>query len=270
MRTDRRSGRGRSTVVAIAAVIVFASALRAQAPIADNSFFVEEAYNQERRVVQHISALTRASDGAWEYSFTQEWPFFSPAHQVSFTVPVLEGLGGEARLCDVLLNYRYQLVGGEGPVAVSPRLSLLLPTGSAANGAGADALGLQVNLPVSVRAGRRFALHGNAGATHVPRAAAPTGERAAVTELALGGSVIWLAASRFNVLLETVWSRGSEVVGSDATARTEEMLVVPGIRWAHDFASGLQIVPGLGYAVGVGPSRGQEAVIVYLSFEHGF
>ena len=43
--------------------------------IQDNSFLVEEAYNQEFGVVQHISGFTRFWDSKdWAYTFTQEWP----------------------------------------------------------------------------------------------------------------------------------------------------------------------------------------------------
>jgi len=49
-------------------------------PIEDNSFLIEEAYNQEAGVVQHIStfALQRGTR-AWVYAFTQEWPLLKPA-----------------------------------------------------------------------------------------------------------------------------------------------------------------------------------------------
>lgn len=43
--------------------------------IQDNSFFIEEAYNQERGVVQDISTFSRMWNGKdLSYSFTQEWP----------------------------------------------------------------------------------------------------------------------------------------------------------------------------------------------------
>jgi hypothetical protein len=244
--------------------------LPAQSPIADNSFLIEEAYNQEARVVQHIGVFQRGRDGSWAYGFTQEWPFFSPSHQVSFTVPVLEDARGQPRLCDVLLNYRYQLVGGDRPVAVAPRVSLQLPTGDPSRDVGDGALGVQANLPVSVRAGRHLVTHWNAGVTWVPRAAAASGDRAAAAAVSLGASAVWLARPRFNVLLELSWARAENVIGPDATATSEELLLAPGVRWAHDFANGLQIVPGLAYAAGVGPTRGADAVILYLSLEHGF
>src|SRR5262245_46967893 len=43
--------------------------------IHDNSFLVEEAYNQEHGVVQHINNfIYLAQTKSWAYSFTQEWP----------------------------------------------------------------------------------------------------------------------------------------------------------------------------------------------------
>jgi hypothetical protein len=42
----------------------------------------------------------------------------------------------------------------------------------------------------------------------------------------------------------------------------------PGIRWAYNFASGLQIVPGIAFPIGFSANRDQRAVLLYLSFEH--
>src|ERR1041384_2418257 len=57
--------------------------------IMDNSFLVEEAYNQEPGVVQHIFttfySVTRSAghdEHAWASAFTQEWPIFSQRHHV--------------------------------------------------------------------------------------------------------------------------------------------------------------------------------------------
>jgi hypothetical protein len=41
-----------------------------------------------------------------------------------------------------------------------------------------------------------------------------------------------------------------------------------GVRFAINFKSGLQIVPGLFMPVGVGPSKGEYGGLAYLSFEH--
>src|SRR5688572_5598548 len=62
--------------------------------ISDNSFLIEEAYNQGPGVVQHIltgfynvNRLGGSDDKALDLSFTQEWPLWSQTHQLSYTVP---------------------------------------------------------------------------------------------------------------------------------------------------------------------------------------
>lgn len=224
------------------------------APIADNSFLIEEAYNQESGVVQHISTFARPDGGeAWDFSFTQEWPFRGMRHQLSYTVPVAHADGSGTGVGDIGLNYRYQLKGEDGgPLAVAPRLTAVLPTGSEDDGRGAGSLGLQTNLPVSYAVGAALVTHWNAGFTVVSESA-PT--------YSLGASAIWLLRPAINLLVEAVWS---------TTAGEEIAFLNPGVRWAHDFASGLQIVPGVAYTVGIGPSSGDDGLFLYLSFEHPF
>ena len=57
--------------------------------------------------------------------------------------------------------------------------------------------------------------------------------------------------------------------GTDPLAQYN-LFISPGIRWACNFRNGLQIVPGVGLPMGIGPSAGQVGAIFYLSFEHGF
>ena len=87
----------------------------APVPIQDNSFLIEEAYNQEAGVVQTIQTFTRiAGTGDWVYALTQEWPVPDEENQLSATIQFLGlyGPGGFSRgFGDVQLNYRYQLVG---------------------------------------------------------------------------------------------------------------------------------------------------------------
>jgi hypothetical protein len=223
------------------------------AHIADNSFLIEEAYNQESGVVQHISTFSRLEGGsAWDFGFTQEWPFRGIQHQLSYTVPVLHADGSGTGLGDVMLNYRYQLVGdGEAPLAVAPRLSVILPTGSEDEGRGAGAVGLQTNLPVSYVLSDALAAHANAGLTL-------EGESGDV-DANLGASAIWRVHRSVNLMLETIWE----------SAQDDVVLLNPGVRWAFDFASGLQIVPGVAYTFALGGDEA-DAIFLYLSFEHPF
>ncbi len=243
--------------------------------IQDNSFLIEEAYNQEAGVVQHISTWQRFKETRdWGYSFTQEWPVGSQAHQFSYTLPVLRtGARSEPQtgLGDLLLNYRYQLLGdGDAPVAFSPRLSLILPTGDRKKNLGTSALGIQANLPLSAVLLPELVAHSNAGFTWIPGARNALAEQADLTGWNLGQSLIWLAHDRFNVMLEYVYAKSQTVAGPGKTEWAGSAFLSPGIRWAYNLKSGMQIVPGIAVPIGVGPSAKERAVFLYLSFEHPF
>jgi hypothetical protein len=239
--------------------------------IEDNSFLLEEAYNQTAGVVQHIGTFSIAGEGdGWDYTFTQEWPFPTQRHQLSYTIPVTR-VGGATGIGDVSLSYRYQLLDGSiSPIALAPRLTVLLPTGSEREGRGAGGPGLQLALPVSILATRHWALHTNASLTSTPTARNRAGDEATTTAMSLGQSAIWLASRHLNVMLEALWTR-DEVVARPGSVEHETGLVVsPGLRGAIDTASGVQIVPGIALPLGVGPSYGEHSIFFYLSIEHPF
>jgi hypothetical protein len=244
-------------------------------PIQDNSFLVEEAYNQEDHVVQHITNFTRfwtSRDAV--ATFTQEWPMPDARHQLSYT---LVGMSAGAfpssgpGLGDIALNYRYQVLGGgEARVAFAPRASVLVPTGQTAFGRGSGGMGIQGNLPLSVALASRWVTHWNAGATYIPSARNQLGQHAAVTGYNLGQSFVFLAHPRLNLMLETLWTVSESVVAAGRTQRTHNLLISPGVRWAYNLPGGLQIVPGVAVPLGVGPGAGEKGLLVYLSFEHPF
>jgi hypothetical protein len=129
-------------------------------------------------------------------------------------------------------------------------------------------LGLQTNLPISIQHSAHIVMHWNAGATWIPHALDERGNAARTTGANLGQSLVWLATPRVNVLVETLWTSNERVVGPRKTERFQDLYVSPGIRWAHNLSSGLQIVPGFGFPVGLGPCAGEKGVVLYLSFEH--
>ena len=269
------------TLVLGCAWLVAASTLAAQSPqpanepppIEDNSFLVEEAYNQGSGVVQHVSTFSRPTGGSgWMYTFTQEWPVGGQKHQLSYSVPLgrTEDPSGATGLGDVGVNYRYQIGGGESAFAFAPRMSVLLPTGSNRRALGAGGTGFQANLPFSAALPARLVAHSNAGITYTPRARDTFGSVAATKSYWLGQSLIWLAHPKLNLMLESIWTAEQEVTGPGQTGRSTTLLLSPGLRGAIDFASGLQVVPGIAFPFGVGSSRGERSVFVYLSFEHPF
>jgi len=244
-------------------------------PIQDNSFLIEEAYNQEDGVIQHISTFQKVTNtGQWAYTQTDEWPLRSLKHQLSLTLSGTHSAdfaGSGAGWGDTTLNYRYQLVGsGETKLAVAPRVSLLLPSGNPLLGRGYGGLGLQTNLPISIQHSKHWVTHWNAGATWVPRARNEYDQSASAAAVNLGQSTVWLATPRVNFLVETLWTTAQQVVGPGRTAWSQDLYLSPGIRWAYNFRSGLQIVPGIGVPLGLGPCAGEKGIFLYLSFEHPF
>ena len=110
----------RLSIAAIACLLIGAaplvplSTLIASEPLAkgiqDNSFFIEEAYNQEPGVVHDIFSLPiDFTNGSREIvpSFTQEWPVFTQTHQFSYTIPYVF-TEDENGMEDMRLNYRLQ------------------------------------------------------------------------------------------------------------------------------------------------------------------
>jgi hypothetical protein len=256
------------TVHAFACAVT--SSLTGQA-IQDNSFLIEEAYNQEHGVVQHIGTFTRSSGGDWASTFTQEWPLGGIRHQLSYTVPVekIEGFG--VGLGDVALNYRYQLAGNpEARTVAAPRFSVLLPTGQEEEGRGAGALGFQLNLPVTLVMSDAIVTHWNAGATVIPSARNEFGAEATTFSRNLGASLVWLARPSLNLMVETLWLSEEFVRGNGTTRREEIVVLSPGMRAAFDLAGDLQIVPGIAYTIGLSRDASEDALFLYLSFEHPF
>jgi len=244
--------------------------------IEDNSFFIEESYNQENRVVQHISNIYYRSDPSEDimFSFTQEWPVFNYKHQLSFTIPYSFIDGNSFRgIGDILINYRYQLFYKENWACFSPRLSLVLPTGDYLKGLGYNAAGIQINLPVSKRLSDLWVVHLNAGYTLLPDVKSTIEEDGEIEKTlsfySFGGSIIWLLNSNFNFMLECVQNYNSGIDLSGSVEHSNETIINPGIRGAVNLGD-LQIVPGISVPLFIGDGEFNPGFLFYLSFEHPF
>jgi hypothetical protein len=265
------------TIVGLAALLALPLAARGGEAaelknLEDNSFLLEEAYNQEEGVVQNIATFQRdRRTGDWVGTFTQEWPAPGQEHQLSYTLALARVGGPDAAAAgpgDAAVHYRYQAVGAEGPVAVSPRASLLVPAGDARRGLGAGGAGLDLGIPLSLRFGTWLATHSNLSASWIPRARGPSG-RGPMRGIALGQSAVLFPHPRLNLLVEALWTR-TELASSAGGRRIDELTLSPGIRAGMDLSGGLQVVGGLAAPLGLGPSRGSRAVLGYLSLELPF
>jgi len=263
--------------------------------IRDNSFLIEEAYNQEMGVVQHIFTSLfglrqqgSADERSWDLSFTQEWPVFSQAHQLSYTVPYAflddEGEHGSG-LGDMLLNYRYQLTmeAGAWP-AISPRFSLIFPSGDDDRGFGNGVLGYQFNFPLSKTLTDRLYANLNAGLTFLPgtQFELSDGRRSEEKDLlhfSVGGSLIYAVTETLNLMIEAVGNFDQELKESATPSgrglrldrrRGSDVVVSPGVRWAMNLPDDLQMVYGVAVPIGVTDEAIDYGVFLYLSIEHPF
>jgi hypothetical protein len=242
--------------------------------VQDNSFLIEEAYNQEAEMVQHIFTFRRdvlsqagSTDRNWYFSFTQEWPVLSQTHQFSYTVPVTRlapgGSPAERGLGDMLLNYRFQALSETATQpAFAPRLSAVLPTGNEAKGLGENAWGVQLNLPVSKIVHDQWTLHGNAGLT---RLSGVRGRNPVTCNF--GGSGIFAATRDFNLMFEATGEWRESVNGSGRIEREFAGTFSPGFRYAFNLPSG-QLVVGAAVPLPLTKAAPDRSVFLYLSFEH--
>ncbi len=260
----------------VALIATTNAADRPSEAIQDNSFLLEEAYNQDPGVVQHIFSLLGSvnklpgtDDREWVASYTDEWPVFSQAHQFSYTVPyVFSDSGGEKHdgLGDVLINYRFQLSTETATrPAIAPRLSVILPTGDEDRGLGSGSVGFQTNTALSKVLNDRWTVHANAGATVLPDVRGHD-----LTGYNLGVSAIYALTPSFNLMVECVANFDEDVDDAGSRDRSVSVLISPGFRYGIDLPGDAQLVVGIAVPIGLTRDAPDYGLFLYGSFEHFF
>ncbi|HTH04080.1 MAG TPA: metal-dependent transcriptional regulator [Vicinamibacterales bacterium] len=240
--------------------------------ITDNSFLVEEAFNQEKGIFQNIFGMMRIG-GILSASFTQEWPVPAKAHQLSYTV-LLVDVDRKNGFGDMLINYRYQLMEeGPGRPACSPRASLILPTGDSNDGLGDGSIGVQANVPFSKQTGDWY-WHWNVGLTWLKSARATLHEgdlvsirRDPLASPFFAASAIYRLRPMFHLMLESIATSDQEIE-INGTSRQGTFTLSPGLRTGWDLGE-KQLV--LGIAVPITWAIGTDTgLFVYASYELPF
>jgi hypothetical protein len=248
--------------------------------VEDNSFLLEEAYNQEPGTVQHIFHAHYVNDSrrrGWEFDFTQEWPIFSQNHQFSYTIPsyhLVENGDRQNGLGDVLLSYRYQLLEeDETKPAFAPSFSLILPSGSRKRGTGHGVVGYEWGLPFSKKINGQFALHANFGLTYLPYARARLGTGGLSSEHSLisynlAASAIYAVLHRVHLMLEWLGDFEESIDDNGRSKRSFKPVVSPGLRAAIVDQPMLQITAGAAAPIGLKRKAENFGAFLYLSIEH--
>jgi hypothetical protein len=133
---------------------------------------------------------------------------------------------------------------------------------------GTGAYGYQSNIPLSLAISGKLVTHWNAGATYTAGSKEPGGLKADTLGYNLGASFVWLVSENFNLLTEAAWNSLDVVQADGSKKKSETFFINPGMRFALNYKSGLQVVPGLAFPIGVGESKNEYGVFFYLSFEH--
>jgi hypothetical protein len=261
--------------------------------IKDNSFLVEEAFNQEPGIVQHIFGFTRARD-SWQLTFTQEYPAPGETHQLSYSL-AYGALDGEHGFGDTLINYRRQVLEeGPGRPAFAPRVSLVLPTGrtelqdlqgpQTLPGFGFGSVGLQVNLPLSKQEGYWY-FHGNGGFTWLPNADSPRlidfdpssgrrvargrPEKVALFSPHFGASGIYRLRAMLNLMIESTLDFVQAPVAPRRTERNAVVVLSPGARGGWNRGE-WQIILGAAVPTSWTSGAADHALFGYFSIEGPF
>jgi len=247
----------------------------------DNSFLVNEAYNQDRGEVQHTLNAFYSNDfkrRGWSFKFDQEWWLFTEDHQVAFSIPFFHlREEGERQhgVGDIGIEYRYQLTQERPNIpAVAPGFGLILPTGNRHKGTGKGVVGYEWSIAASKKVAARLALHGNFGLTYLPKVRVPLdgdqrlSPKRSLVSYDVGASAVFALSSAIHMLLEWVGESEEEINGKGKKERNFKTILSPGIRAAVVNKDDLQTVVGVGIPIGVNRPADNYGVFLYFSIEH--
>lgn len=248
--------------------MTFTCALAAHAePVEDNSFLVEEAYNQEPGVVQFINVWQKSDKTKdWTYTFINEIPMGSQNHQFSYELPVSHlDSNDKTQMEDIKFNYRYEFLRND-TVVTTGRLSVTTASGDYKKGFGSGAMGYEASLISSVKITDKWIQHWNLGAGITPKAKNTSDQSADNSKFFWAVSQVYLFTDSLNFMVELAGNHSQETDGADSASWSQEAVLSPSVRYAID-AGDWQFVPGLALPYGIGPKAGQNQTLVYLSIE---
>lgn len=243
------------------------------AAIEDNSFLLEEAFNQEWGVYQFIQKYSTSELAkGYEYTFENEIPITDKTQQFSYELAFARPESpGHGAVSDVGLNYRVQPYNKDG-VIVAERFGLIVPTGRVDNDAGNGVFGFEFMQSASLLLNDYFITHFNFGFDVKPNAKSKgIRERRTLTGFTAGSSIIYLWKENVNLMFEALMQSGQST-NPDGTKSAETSVTLnPGMRFAMDFDwKDTQVVPGISFPTEILNGPTEHGVLFYLSIEPKF
>lgn len=249
-------------------LLVSLLSLPAWGGIEDNSFLLEEAFNQKKEEYQFIQKYYTSTSGYVEYLLEIEAPLSDDeTHQISLDISRIrpEEIPASS-FSDLNLNYRYQALNRNGMI-LTEKIGLVLATGKVENETSNGAMGAQLMQVATFKFSERFMNHWNLGTTIFPEAETAAGEKT-ILEFTGGTSLINNYSDNLNFLLEAVLQT-FESYDEDKNVNNElRFYLNPGLRFALDFDfKRTQVVPGVSFPVQYSDGEVRPGVFLYLSVE---
>ncbi len=251
-----------------------------EAVLEDNSFVVDEAFNQGKGSVQYMACYqhNRWKDADPVLSFCQELPLRSSRHQLGYSLAYVFHTGLQSNSLkpgpgDASVHYSYWLKNTSSRVMVVPKLIAWLPIGKAIHSNGSGGWGGKLSLAMTTKLSGKWVVHTNVLASRIwgsrhyfqygnATVAAGSVEFAKrnLNSLGVGFSVNYLLHPRFHFVLEKMLTSeefakddSADMLADNDTnrpasatvARRTRMLLIPGFRWAIN-GKDWQLVPAVG------------------------
>jgi hypothetical protein len=249
--------------------------------IEDNSFLVDEAFNQEKGVMQFIASFywSDLSSSCVAYGFTHEIPVFTDHHQVSYTLQYnFSQPFGKTRYSgpgDITIGYSYLVAGKDDLLMMLPQINFVIPTGDPSKGLGNGGFGCKLGLALTKRFSSAIVTHYNISCTMIYNAdeymKTSQGEsrkaEKTIKVKTFASSVVWYPASRFNIMFETVLNYLNDIHANGPNLRSWQVTGNPGLRFAADLPKAL-LVAGASFPFTFDDDlKDQDGIFIYLSLE---
>lgn len=240
--------------------------------IEDNSFLLDEAYNQDPGVVQITQVFQiLPSTGEWSHSPAIEFPIVTENHQITLQFPFSRPMGASLSLNDFALQYQYWLIHAKY-FHLTPRIGAVFPTGNSTIGTGSGTVGAQAGLSTTVNFGDAFAFHTSGNAFLYPGSRATDGVATTTWDASIAASLIWRPLSWLNLLTEGVLTSDQTPLPGGSIGRDLLATVSPGARFSIRLGEHRtwEIVPGVAVPFTwrtSSPGSASISVLGYLSIE---
>ena len=244
----------------------------------DNSFLVNEAYNQDPDQVQHVlTGWHFPTSNVWLLTFDDQWPVGGEKHQMDLYVPYgAQGAPDPHGFGDVQIGYQYQakLQGAGSTFSMAPGVKLSLPTGSWTKGLGLGGPGVLVSLPISRRLSQQIEVHFNIGGSWFPSAKTLGGSgetlKGSLATLSEGASIVIHVTPTLNLSLEAVGAQAEALGEKGKKLWGDTAFLSPGVAYAINFKSGAQLTLGASVPFGLNRQSPSSSLFLYVSLEHNF